>query len=89
MSVRVAIVGCGGVSRRHVEGFKKVEDVAFVGMCDLVEEKAKSHTAQYDPTPSPPATGLDGLRELESHAGYVAASKMQEWLNLRQHWGEV
>lgn len=35
------------------------------------------------------ATGLDGLRELESDAGYVAASEMQEWLNLRQHCGEV
>jgi len=51
MAVRVAIIGCGGVSRSHIAGLKKVQDAAIVAMCDLVEEKARSHAEQFGGKP--------------------------------------
>jgi predicted dehydrogenase len=51
MSVRVAIVGCGGVSRSHIAGLKKLPDAEIVAMCDLVEEKAASHAKEHGGTP--------------------------------------
>lgn len=51
MSVRVAIVGCGGVSRSHIAGFKKIEDVSLVAMCDLQEDRAKAHAQDHGGEP--------------------------------------
>lgn len=51
MAVRVAIIGCGGVSRSHINGLQKVEDAEIVAMCDIVEEKAQSHAEQFGGKP--------------------------------------
>lgn len=41
MSLKVAIVGCGGVSKgSHLPAWQKVPEVELVGICDLVKEKA-------------------------------------------------
>ena len=38
--------------------------------------------------PTPAATGLDGLRELEIDAGLFVAAERGEWINLREEFGE-
>lgn len=39
--IRLALVGCGRISRNHFEAIAKLEDVELVGVCDVVEERAR------------------------------------------------
>jgi len=39
--VRLALVGCGRISRTHVDAIAKVDDLALVAVCDEVEARAK------------------------------------------------
>lgn len=36
--LKVGIVGCGGISRAHVAGWKKLDDVEIVAICDIRQE---------------------------------------------------
>ncbi|MGC9317250.1 MAG: Gfo/Idh/MocA family protein, partial [Armatimonadota bacterium] len=47
MSVTVAIVGCGHIARRHIHSYRLVDDAEFVGMCDLVSEKADAYAEEF------------------------------------------
>ena len=38
---RVALVGCGRISRSHVDAIAKVDDLTLVAVCDEVESRAK------------------------------------------------
>ena len=38
---RVALVGCGRISRNHVDAIAKVDDLTLVAVCDEVESRAK------------------------------------------------
>ena len=40
--VRVALVGCGRISSNHFDAFRKIEGLELVGVCDIVEERARS-----------------------------------------------
>ncbi len=42
--LRLGIVGCGRVAFHHTEMLKGVEGIKLVASCDLIEEKAKSHS---------------------------------------------
>ncbi|MFH1744322.1 MAG: Gfo/Idh/MocA family oxidoreductase [bacterium] len=43
MTVRLAIVGCGGIAKgAHVEALKKVPDAEIVAVCDVVKERAEA-----------------------------------------------
>jgi len=51
--VNVGIIGCGAISKSHVNGYLELpEKVQILAVCDIVEEKAKSRTAdiisEYD-----------------------------------------
>ncbi len=39
--VRVALVGCGRISRNHFEAIAKVEGLALAAVCDAVEQRAR------------------------------------------------
>lgn len=46
--VKLAFIGCGGITRSHLEqGLKNFEDVQFVGWCD-VDEKAAAARREQD-----------------------------------------
>lgn len=45
--MRVGIVGCGEISRVHVQALQKSRSCNVVGACDLIEDKAKSLAARY------------------------------------------
>lgn len=38
---KVALVGCGRISRRHIEAIKANKDIEITLVCDVLEEKAK------------------------------------------------
>ena len=40
--VRVALVGCGRISGNHFDAFRKIEGLELVGVCDVVEERARA-----------------------------------------------
>jgi UDP-N-acetyl-2-amino-2-deoxyglucuronate dehydrogenase len=39
---RIALVGCGRISRNHFEAIARVEGLTLAGVCDVVEERARS-----------------------------------------------
>jgi UDP-N-acetyl-2-amino-2-deoxyglucuronate dehydrogenase len=40
--VRIALVGCGRISRNHFEAIDKVDGLALAAVCDSVEERARA-----------------------------------------------
>ena len=47
MSLKVAIVGMGGIGNVHGDVYAKRQDVEIVAVCDLIEEKADKAAAKY------------------------------------------
>ena len=47
MSMDVALVGCGRISRKHCEALEKVEGANLVAVCDLIPDKAESTGRQW------------------------------------------
>ncbi|PID65220.1 MAG: oxidoreductase [Gammaproteobacteria bacterium] len=48
MKYTIALIGCGRISFKHVEGFiDNIEKLTFVAACDPVEEKASAKVAEY------------------------------------------
>ncbi|MDF2686265.1 MAG: oxidoreductase domain protein [Clostridia bacterium] len=44
--VKIAVVGCGGISNWHLSHTINFEDVEFVGFCDLIPERADAMVAK-------------------------------------------
>ena len=40
--VRIALVGCGRISRNHFEAIAKVDGLVLAAVCDVVEERARA-----------------------------------------------
>lgn len=47
MAVKVGFIGTGGIAGSHLNSLKTFDDVEFVAMCDVVEEKAKSRANEF------------------------------------------
>ncbi len=45
--IRVALVGCGRISRNHFEAIARIADLQLVAVCDTVPERAKEAAEQY------------------------------------------
>ena len=46
--LRVAIIGCGGISNCHMQGYKALPELCeVVAVCDLDEEKVTKYAAKY------------------------------------------
>ena len=47
--LKAAIIGTGGISHAHMEGYKDLTDILdVVAVCDIDEEKAKNYAIQYN-----------------------------------------
>lgn len=44
--VRIALVGCGRISKNHFEALAQLPEFELTGVCDIVEERARSAGAQ-------------------------------------------
>jgi len=51
MSVKVGFIGTGGIAGAHLNNLKNFEDVQFVAMCDVVEDKAKARANEFGGQP--------------------------------------
>ncbi len=47
MTIRIGIIGCGGIAGEHVRGYMKCPDVEIVACADLVLERAQLFAAEY------------------------------------------
>ena len=47
MAVKVGFVGTGGMAGAHMNTLKTFEDVEFVAMCDVAEDRAKSRANEF------------------------------------------
>jgi predicted dehydrogenase len=45
--LKVAVVGCGNIGNRHLQVYKKRDDVEIVAVCDIIAEKADKAAAAY------------------------------------------
>lgn len=45
---RVAVVGCGGMGRHHLDTIRRLEDFALVGVCDVAPDMLAKVSAQYE-----------------------------------------
>ena len=45
--IRVGIIGTGGISQSHVEGYQQIPNVEFVACCDINEPKVKNYAEKY------------------------------------------
>ncbi|WP_410791771.1 Gfo/Idh/MocA family protein [Kribbella sp. C-35] len=58
MTVKVAIVGCGNISRRHAEAYANTGRTSLVGVADIVEANAQALAEKYGATPYANVTEL-------------------------------
>lgn len=47
-NINVGIIGAGGISECHTEGYKKLDNVKVIAVCDINEERAKKYAKKYD-----------------------------------------
>ena len=45
--IKAAIIGVGGISKHHIEGYLRREDVELYAFCDINEEQLKVRGEQY------------------------------------------
>jgi predicted dehydrogenase len=50
-ALKVAIVGCGNISRSHLEAYANTGRTKLVAVCDIVESKAQAAAEKYGSTP--------------------------------------
>ena len=52
--LRIALVGCGGISRRHLAGYNNMKDIVeIVAFCDIIEDHAKRNVSMYSNPDAP------------------------------------
>lgn len=49
--LRVAVIGCGGISVMHLDSAAALPESQLVAVCDIVPEKAQAAAAKYGATP--------------------------------------
>ena len=45
--IRTALIGCGGISKVHLEALSKMDNVELVSVADIREDRAKARAEQY------------------------------------------
>jgi UDP-N-acetyl-2-amino-2-deoxyglucuronate dehydrogenase len=46
-SIRIALVGCGRISRNHFDAIAKIDGLELAAVCDIVPERAREAAEQY------------------------------------------
>ena len=46
-TLKIGIIGCGGISRQHIEAYNKNPDVEVYALCDINEERVKAMGEKY------------------------------------------
>jgi predicted dehydrogenase len=46
--IKVGIIGAGGISRVHIEGYQKCPNVEVLAICDVVPERAEAQAKQFN-----------------------------------------
>lgn len=49
--LRVAIIGCGGISNTHMAAYKAIPEVELVGFCDINPDRLKEYQEKYGVKP--------------------------------------
>ena len=47
-TINVGIIGAGGISECHTEGYKRLENVKVLAVCDINEDRAQKYAKRYD-----------------------------------------
>jgi len=44
---KIALVGCGRISRNHFESLEKIDGLTLTGVCDIVPERARAAAEEH------------------------------------------
>ena len=61
--IRVGIIGCGGIGRRHIEAYLTMPDVVIVAACDIVPGRAEALMTEL---------GINAKTDYRDHAEMLA-----------------
>ena len=65
--IKVGIIGAGGISRMHVEGYQKCPNVEVVATCDIAPKRARAQAETFKiPNWSNSASKLLGLKDIDA-----------------------
>lgn len=68
--IKIACVGCGGIMQEHYKWLSQMEDVKFVGHCDIEKDRAGSGAARFG---GQAFTEFEAMYEkVKPHAVYIA-----------------
>jgi predicted dehydrogenase len=66
-TIKVGVIGTGGISRVHLEGYQKLPNVEIVAVCDLIPERAKAKAETFKvPKVFTSAAELLKLKEIDA-----------------------
>ncbi|HOI02326.1 MAG TPA: Gfo/Idh/MocA family oxidoreductase, partial [Candidatus Cloacimonas acidaminovorans] len=46
-TVKIGLIGCGRISKNHLDAVSQIPEAEFVAVCDLVEEKMQAVAENY------------------------------------------
>ncbi|KPK82765.1 MAG: hypothetical protein AMJ81_09315 [Phycisphaerae bacterium SM23_33] len=65
--IKVGIIGAGGISRQHVEGYQKCPDAEVIAICDILPQRAKALAEEFHiPKWFDSAARLLALKEIDA-----------------------
>ena len=47
-NIKVVLIGCGRIAGHHIQSIHQTDGIDIIGVCDLVEEKAKNYSDEYN-----------------------------------------
>jgi len=48
MTIRIGIIGCGGIAAIHAKAYRAIEDVRLVACADISWERARDFAAKHE-----------------------------------------
>ena len=90
--IRLGLIGCGGMMKRHAEGIQMLDNVEITAVCDVAKEKAEDVAAviakeslgdivllnQLDASSLAEAKRIASLLPCPVFAGSIALGKLQK-----------
>ena len=76
--VKIGIIGCGGIANnKHMPALKKLDDVAMVAFCDIVEERAQKAAKEFGTPDAKVFTDYKELLKLDLDVVHVLTPNKQ------------
>ena len=76
--LKIAVIGCGGISNCHLGGYSRNPNVEIYAMCDINRARAEEKAAKYG---VPPERGFDDKDKMFAALPEIDAVSVCTWNN--------